>query len=87
MFAKVWSLYHQIGDRETKFGNSAFFKNPLPLKIILFLQFLQHILQMGGRSETILMCVKFNDDPISSLDFCFSGGVGPTPNSRAELPT
>ena len=30
---------------------------------------------MGGRIDTILMCVKFGDDPISSLDFSFIGGV------------
>ena len=30
--------------------------------------------KMGGRIETILMCVKFGDDPISSLDFSFIGG-------------
>ena len=30
--------------------------------------------KMGGRIDIILMCVKFGDDPISSLDFCFIGG-------------
>ena len=30
---------------------------------------------MGGRIDTILMCVKFSDGPISSLDFSFIGGV------------
>ena len=30
---------------------------------------------MGGRIDIILMCVKFGDDPISSLDFSFIGGV------------
>ena len=29
-------------------------------------------LKIGGRIGTILMCVKFGDDPISSLDFSFS---------------
>ena len=29
---------------------------------------------MGGRIDTILMCVKFGDDRISSLDFSFIGG-------------
>ena len=33
---------------------------------------------MGGRIDTILMCVKFGDDPISSLDFSFIGGGGCT---------
>ena len=28
---------------------------------------------MGGRIDTILMSVKFGDDPISSLDFSFTG--------------
>ena len=31
--------------------------------------------EMRGRIDTILMCVKFGDDPISSLDFSFIGGV------------
>ena len=31
--------------------------------------------KMGGRIDTILMCVKYGDDPISSLDFSFIGGV------------
>ena len=26
---------------------------------------------MGGGIDTTLMCVKFSDDPISSLDFSF----------------
>ena len=30
---------------------------------------------MGGRIDTILMCVKFVDDPIRNLDFSFIGGV------------
>ena len=30
--------------------------------------------KMGGRIKIILMCVKFNDDPISDLDFSFIGG-------------
>ena len=30
---------------------------------------------MGGCIDTIMMCVKFGDDPISSLDFSFIGGV------------
>ena len=30
---------------------------------------------MGGRIDTILMWVKFGDDPIGSLDFSFIGGV------------
>ena len=29
---------------------------------------------MGGRIDTIFMWVKFGDDPISSLDFSFTGG-------------
>ena len=34
--------------------------------------------KMGGRIDTILMCVKFGDDQISSLDFSFIGrGVYP----------
>ena len=32
---------------------------------------------MGGRIDTILMCVKFGDDRISSLDFSFIGGGVP----------
>ena len=32
---------------------------------------------MGGRIDTILMSVKFGDDPISSLDFSFTGGGVP----------
>ena len=32
---------------------------------------------MGGRIDIILMCVKFGDDPISSLDFSFIGGGVP----------
>ena len=28
---------------------------------------------MGGRIDTIFMWVKFGDDPISSLDFSFTG--------------
>ena len=31
--------------------------------------------KMGGRIGTILMCVQFGDDLISSLDFSFIGGV------------
>ena len=31
---------------------------------------------MGGCIDTILMLVKFGDDPISSLDFSFIGGGG-----------
>ena len=27
--------------------------------------------KMGGRNDTILTCVKFGDDPVSSLDFSF----------------
>ena len=30
---------------------------------------------MGGHIDIILMCVKFGDDQISSLDFSFIGGV------------
>ena len=30
--------------------------------------------KMGGPIDTILMWLKFCDDPISSLDFCFIGG-------------
>ena len=30
---------------------------------------------MGGRIDTILMSVNFGDDPISTLDFSFTGGV------------
>ena len=30
---------------------------------------------MGGRIDTILMWIKFGHDPISSLDFSFTGGV------------
>ena len=30
--------------------------------------------KMGGHIDTILMWVKFGDDPISSLDFSFIGG-------------
>ena len=30
--------------------------------------------EMGGRIDTISMWVKFGDDPISSLDFNFTGG-------------
>ena len=29
---------------------------------------------MGGRVDTILMYVKFGDDPVSSLDFSFTVG-------------
>ena len=29
---------------------------------------------MGGRIDITFMCVKFGDDPISSLDFNFIGG-------------
>ena len=32
---------------------------------------------MGGRIDTILMCVRFGDDRISSLDFSFIGGGVP----------
>ena len=32
--------------------------------------------KMGGRIDIILMCVKFGDDPISSLDFSFIGEGG-----------
>ena len=32
---------------------------------------------MGGRIDTILMSVKFGADPISSLDFSFTGGGVP----------
>ena len=32
---------------------------------------------MGGRIDTIFMWVKFGDDPISSLDFSFTGGGVP----------
>ena len=32
---------------------------------------------MGSRIDTILMCVKFGDDQISSLDFSFIGGGVP----------
>ena len=30
--------------------------------------------KMRGRIDTILMCVKFSDDPISSFDFSYNGG-------------
>ena len=30
---------------------------------------------MEGRIESIFMCVKFSDDPISSLDLSFIGGA------------
>ena len=30
---------------------------------------------MGGRTDSNLMCVKFGNDPISSLDFSLTGGV------------
>ena len=30
---------------------------------------------MESRIYTIMMCVKFGDDPISSLDYSFTGGV------------
>ena len=30
---------------------------------------------MGGRIDTIFMSVKFGNDPTSSLDFSFTGGV------------
>ena len=33
--------------------------------------------EMGGRIDTIFMRIKFGDDPISSLDFSFTGGVYP----------
>ena len=36
---------------------------------------------MGGRIDTILMSVKFSDDPISSFDFSFIGGGVPSLNS------
>ena len=32
---------------------------------------------MGGRIDTIFMWIKFGDDPISSLDFSFTGGGVP----------
>ena len=32
---------------------------------------------MGGRIDIIFMWVKFGDDPISSLDFSFTGGGVP----------
>ena len=32
---------------------------------------------MEGRIDIIFMCVKFGDDPISSLDFSFIGGDVP----------
>ena len=32
---------------------------------------------MGGLSDTILICVKFGGDQISSLDFSFIVGVVP----------
>ena len=32
---------------------------------------------MGGRIDTILICVKFGDDKISSLDLSFIGGGVP----------
>ena len=39
---------------------------------------------MEGRINTILMCVKFDDDPISSLDFSFTGGVYPLTQKFAK---
>ena len=38
---------------------------------------------MGGRIDTILMCVKFGDDPMSSLDFSLIGGVPLILNKRS----
>ena len=32
---------------------------------------------MVGRIDTFLMCVKFGDDPICTLDFSFIGGSVP----------
>ena len=32
---------------------------------------------MGGHIDTIVMWIKFGDDPISSLDFSLTGGVYP----------
>ena len=46
MFAK-FEVYLKTGNFEAKFGNNAFLKNMLPLKILLLLQlFFQHILQI-----------------------------------------
>ena len=45
-------------------GRVGFFNEGLKLKF-----------KMGDCIDTVLMCVKFGDDPISSLDFSFIGGV------------
>ena len=40
---------------------------------------------MEGRIDTILMCVKLGDDPISSLDFSFIWGVPLNPENRVQI--
>ena len=57
--------------REGLFFASA--KQPIPRLRLPELSYRLEI-QMGGRIDTILMCVKFGNDPVSSLDFSFIGG-------------
>ena len=54
-------------------------------------QFLHHACQnrdidlkfkMGGCIDTILLCIRFGDDPLSSLDFSFIGGLPLIPGGR-----
>ena len=46
-------------------------------------QILDYKFKMGGLIDTILMCVKIDDDPISSLDFSFSWGRSLNNNRKA----